>query len=100
MTEKKRTPYVKLYSDLTGELLNPITKDKPYIHPFQFPKKKNSKNNKKGCRIVIINYGKGLIVKYNVVEQTINCPCGKTKTIFHYVEKKRVNKNINKLKTV
>lgn len=33
----KNTPYVKAY--VKGKLLNPITKEKPYINPFPTTKK-------------------------------------------------------------
>lgn len=68
-------PYVKQYND-QKELLNPITKDKPYLTngPTTSQQKrefKSPRNNKKGIRLITTNIGKGQFVKTRVTQQII-----------------------------
>jgi len=86
----KNVPYVKLFKD--GKLINPITKEKPYR---SFPKKQKvtqASNNSKGIGVIVVNLGKGLIMKYNSYKQLIVCNNGKNKCITHYVEKTKFKK--------
>lgn len=88
-------PYVKEYrTDENGiqHLVNPITKDNPYlVEPRQF-KERNSKNNKKGIRLIVTSYpvqGGGIAYsKYRVITQSVNTDLGHrriSKTVKHYV---------------
>jgi hypothetical protein len=82
----KRIPYVKVVSDITGEITNPITKTNPYLHPRVGKINKSSRNNKKGIRLVIMNYGRGLFVKYKYVAQLEKDENGFNKTIHQYLD--------------
>lgn len=89
----KNKPYVKLYrtdDDGYKTLINPITKDRPYISFPTKRKSKNASNNKKGIRLVVLNVGKGVFVKYEVKEQFIAIKGSrKKKRVLHYVETNR-----------
>ncbi|WP_339896469.1 hypothetical protein [uncultured Algibacter sp.] len=63
----RNKPYLKKYSE-NGLLINPITKEKPYLNLFRTSKSKRdelkeSKNNSKSYRLVVTNLGKGLFSK-------------------------------------
>jgi hypothetical protein len=86
----KNTPYVKKYGN-NGLVANPITKQNPYLHQHENTidvrnSMKNSKNNKKGIRLVVRNLGKGVFAKYKVVTQFFQKPNFKgKKQINHYI---------------
>ena len=68
-------PYVKQYND-KKELLNPITKDNPYLTNGPTTSQQNRefkrpRNNKKGIRLIVTNIGKGQFVKTIVKQQII-----------------------------
>jgi len=67
----KNTPYRKEYKD--GILVNPITKDKPYIQVVS--QKDNDKirksNNRKGNGLVVARIGRLTFAKYRVIKQNI-----------------------------
>lgn len=89
----KNKPYVKLYvteKDGHKTLINPITKDRPYIHFPKAPNPKQSSNNKKGIKLLIVNIGKGVFAKYEGYDQLIPIKGSrKKKRIQHYVETNR-----------
>lgn len=67
----KNTPYRKEYKN--GILVNPITKDKPYI---QVPSQKDNdkirkSNNRKGFGLVVARVGALSFAKYRIVKQNI-----------------------------
>ena len=75
----RNVPYVKI-KDSEGNVVNPITKEDPYINYFKSGKErraeieretKNPKNNKKGVRVVITNLGGGQFTKSYVRKQNI-----------------------------
>jgi hypothetical protein len=97
-------PYVKQYKDVeksytkkgetvkftVKELSNPITKDKPYLHSdfstgAKKAMKKESKNNKKGIRLVVTNVGKGVFTKYKLHKQLIPISSRKNRVIHHSI---------------
>lgn len=92
MQHHKNVPYVKVMDG--NKITNPITKDNPYLHPFKSREKpKKPRNNKKGVRLLIVNYGFGKIYKHYVFDQIISTKSG-NKTITHYVDanpKKYIN---------
>jgi hypothetical protein len=64
---KVNEPYVKKYND-KKELLNPITKNDPYLHrnktqSYRNREFKNVVNNKKGIRLVVFRNIKTYITK-------------------------------------
>ena len=72
-------PYRKIL-DKEGNIVNPITKEEPYLTAFmsrqqidELIKKstKHPKNNKKGIRIVITPFAKGKFTKTEIVKQYI-----------------------------
>lgn len=72
-------PYKKILND-EGVLVNPITKEDPYLNNFMSGEQKRSlikkatkhpKNNKKGIRLVITPFAKGKFTKTEVVKQRI-----------------------------
>jgi len=67
----KNTPYVKEYKN--GILVNPITKDKPYIQaPSQKDNDKMRKsNNSRGYGLVVAKVGVLSFAKYRIVKQNI-----------------------------
>ena len=83
-------PYVKQY-DSIGNLLNPITKEQPYLHQFDSTLSKRRllktpKNNKKGIRLIVTYIAKGIFTKYKVVCQKFSEANKKgKKEINHYI---------------
>jgi len=67
----KNEPYRKDYKN--GILVNPITKDKPYIQVAS--QKDNDKmrksNNRKGNGLVVARIGRLTFAKYRVIKQNI-----------------------------
>jgi hypothetical protein len=67
----KNQPYVKKYEN--GILVNPITKESPYIQ-FSSQKQKalpRKSNNRKGNGLVVARIGKLTFAKYRIVKQNI-----------------------------
>lgn len=65
----KNEPYRKEYKD--GVLVNPITKDKPYIQ-FESQKEKSlprKSNNRKGNGLVVARIGSLSFAKFRIVKQ-------------------------------
>jgi len=90
----RNIPYKKIYSDDVNRiLLNPITKDKPYLTMFQTAaqirkSEKRVSNNKKGIRLALINLGSS-VEKYYVKYQLIPIKGSRYfKRILHYAPKK------------
>lgn len=89
-----RQPYVKQFKD--GVILNPITKDRPYLHIPKVPKIRQASNNSGGHKVVVVNIGKGKFMKYHVKKQLIPCVIPregmkpkKFKVITHYIDTKQ-----------
>ena len=66
----RNTPYVKKYDGT--KLLNPITKENPYLHEYPTVREEESQNkavvnNKKGIRLVVTNLGKGVFMKTKII---------------------------------
>ena len=93
----KNTPYFKLYTDDADRaLLNPITKERPYLHMYptteQLAKLNKKKvNNKKGFQVVIFNKTDKSYVEHQLIPfvHVRNGKPKKFKRIEHYVPYKR-----------
>ena len=75
----KNIPYRKILND-EGDLVNPITKEEPYITAFitrgqmdNLVKSatRNPKNNKRGIRLIVTKTGKGEFTKTEVTKQRV-----------------------------
>lgn len=67
----KNEPYRKEYKD--GILVNPITKDKPYIQ-VESQKDKSlprKSNNRKGNGLVVARIGRLTFAKYRIIKQNV-----------------------------
>ena len=77
-------PYKKVH--INGVLINPITKEEPYLHKYPNASRlkkllvnPHPKNNKKGCRLIITYIGEGKFTKTFITKQRIG-----DKVIQHY----------------
>jgi hypothetical protein len=64
-------PYIKVYNEL-GELVNPITKQNPFISEGLNRSQRRVKqsrlyNNKKSCKMIVTNLGKGVFAKTRIL---------------------------------
>ena len=96
----RNVPYVKIF-DSEGNLVNPITKDKPYLNYFMNGRDRraavrketrNPKNNKKGTRVVITKISPLKFVKTWVTKQIIKL--SETKAKVRVITHNRIKKEI------
>jgi len=67
----KNEPYVKKLEN--GVVVNPITKDKPYVQVASQKRKAlpRKSNNRKGVGLVVARVGQLTFAKYRIVKQNI-----------------------------